>query len=307
MNRSPAGPSREVQEKSSPEPRSRRKNFKAPTSGTCKDAFVWSDDEVELLLSCVNDYKTEMAASGVDWETVRLIKYVVIRETFLKCIEAAKKDGSTSPRDYKHGEDDLTKEIVASKLKNIRAKYREAVDSGRRNGHGRVVLLFFEHCEAIWGGSPATEEISCGIETGDNTVDLTESQDAPVDVDEHQESDCDAADDGASTSMASLNGDEGSNTAADTDRDTGSAPHAEPQAIDRSSLKRRRELLDEKLDNYRDEKLKKKIPMEASFGISAGGHGSETKVYGQAWRDWQDGEEDDGKAHRFDGTNSECN
>ena len=48
-------------------------------------------------------------------------------------------------------------------------------------------LLFFEHCEAIWGGSPATEEISCGIETGDNTVDLAEPQDALADVNLHSQ------------------------------------------------------------------------------------------------------------------------
>ena len=214
MNRSPAGLSREVQEKSSPEPRSRRKNCKAPTSGTFKDSFVWSDDEVELLLSCVNDYKTEMAASGVEWETVRL-KYAVIREMFLKCIEAAKKDGSTNSKDYA-------------------CTRRQLIAGGVAMG-GRC-------CSSLSivkrSGEEVTEEISCGIETGDNTVDLAEPQDAPVDVDEHQESDCDAADDGASTSMANINGDEGANTAADTDRDTRSAP--QPQAIDRSSLKRRR-------------------------------------------------------------------
>ena len=45
---------------------------------TLKNAFVWSNDEVELLLSRVNDYKT---SSGVDWDTVRL-KHIVIRQVF---------------------------------------------------------------------------------------------------------------------------------------------------------------------------------------------------------------------------------
>ena len=49
-------------------------------AGTFKDAlaFVWSDDEVELLLSRVNDYKT---SSGVDWDTVCL-KHFVFRGVF---------------------------------------------------------------------------------------------------------------------------------------------------------------------------------------------------------------------------------
>ena len=50
----------------------------AAPAGTLKDPSVWSDDEVELLLSRVNDYKT---SSGVDWDTVRL-KHMVIRQVF---------------------------------------------------------------------------------------------------------------------------------------------------------------------------------------------------------------------------------
>lgn len=56
---------------------------------------------------------------------------------------------------------------MTSKLKNIRLKFRQAIDSGKRSGHGRVVLLYFEICESIWGGSPATSTILPGIETGE--------------------------------------------------------------------------------------------------------------------------------------------
>ena len=45
---------------------------------TFKDAFVRSDDDVECLLSRVNDYKT---SPGVDWDPVRL-KHFVIRQVF---------------------------------------------------------------------------------------------------------------------------------------------------------------------------------------------------------------------------------
>lgn len=54
---------------------------------------------------------------------------------------------------------------VTTKLKSIRIRYRQAVDCGRKSGHGRVVLLFFELCESVWGGSPATVALSEGIET----------------------------------------------------------------------------------------------------------------------------------------------
>ena len=39
------------------------------------------------------------------------------------------------------------------------------VDSGRRSGHGRVVMIFYELCKEIWGGLPATEQIGTGLES----------------------------------------------------------------------------------------------------------------------------------------------
>ena len=54
-----------------------------------------------------------------------------------------------------------------NKLKAVRVKFRGAVDSGRKSGHGRVVLLYFDKCEEIWGGSPATTTLPTGIETNE--------------------------------------------------------------------------------------------------------------------------------------------
>ena len=69
-------------------------------------------------------------------------------------------------KDYPH-----TKEELTTKLKNVRTKFRKAVDAGRKSGHGRVVLLYFELCEKIWGGSPATTQIQGGVESTDLTED----------------------------------------------------------------------------------------------------------------------------------------
>ena len=72
-----------------------------------------------------------------------------------------------SPKDYPHTKEQVTKQILSTKLKAIRLKYRQAVDSGRKSGHGRVVLLYYELCERVWGGSPATQQIDGGLESGD--------------------------------------------------------------------------------------------------------------------------------------------
>ena len=128
-----------------------------------KDNFVWEDDEVELLLSCVADFKSQRAAEGVDWKNVKS-KYADITDLYRESVSSSE-DCATTTKNYKHGQD-ITKETVASKLKAVRLKYREAVDDGRRSGHGRVVMLFYELCQKIWGGSSSTEQINLGVETG---------------------------------------------------------------------------------------------------------------------------------------------
>ena len=66
---------------------------------------------------------------------------------------------------FPHRKESITKQILTSNLKAIRLKYRQAVESGRKSGHGRVVMLYYELCQNVWGGSPATEQIDGGIET----------------------------------------------------------------------------------------------------------------------------------------------
>ena len=36
-----------------------------------KTNFIWTDEEVTLLLSVVNDFKTQKAAEGSDWRSVK--------------------------------------------------------------------------------------------------------------------------------------------------------------------------------------------------------------------------------------------
>ena len=47
-------------------------------------------------------------------------------------------------KDYEHTKMELTKAILTTKLKNIRTKYQNAVDAGKKSEYGRVVLIFYE-------------------------------------------------------------------------------------------------------------------------------------------------------------------
>ncbi len=93
---------------------------------------------------------------SVDWESVKN-KYndilVLMCQELPTTVEDAR---GNCVKDYPHTKQQITKKIFTSKVKAIRNKFREAVDSGRRSGHGRVVMLFYELCE---GGSPATRQI----------------------------------------------------------------------------------------------------------------------------------------------------
>ena len=86
----------------------------------------------------------------------------------------------SNEKEFPH-KDVIGKGQVTSKLKNVKRNYRRAVDAGRRSGNGRVVLLFFELCEQLWGGSPATRCIDNGVETNDlsESPDLEDSPPAP--------------------------------------------------------------------------------------------------------------------------------
>ena len=196
--------------------------------------FVWEDDEVELLLSCTAEYKTKKAMEGTDWESVRG-KYEEILQIYKENIPSVE-DCEKMGKCFKH-RGDITKDTVLTKLKAIRLKYREAVDDGRRSGHGRVVLLYYELCAQIWGGSPATEQLSVGIESVD--VDCFEDSKSTIE----------------SPSCSKL--------------PTPSILQAQASERDRISpevttatVQKRRDLLDSKLDNYRHERLKRKASFD---------------------------------------------
>ena len=132
-----------------------------------REYFTWTDDETELLLSLTLEYKTEKSLENIDWESLRS-KYNDIHERFVAHLQNIVEGTTPAPDKYSpHRPEEITTAVVTSKLKGIRGRYRKAVDSGRKSGHGRVVELYFTLCQEIWGGSPATEQISSGLESGD--------------------------------------------------------------------------------------------------------------------------------------------
>ena len=193
--------------------------------------FQWTDDEAELLLSVAYEYKVKQSAECVDWESVKS-KYDDILELFREALPSTSDEAGV--KDYPHDRGAITKIILSTKLKNIRIKFRQAVDSGRRSGHGRVVMIYFEMCQKIWGGSPATEQLDGGIESVDLTV-TSEGQtvaESPI----------------------------GSPAPQPDDESTSAS--AQPLPPEEPSVLTRRKLIDATLKNHKQNKLKRKVPVD---------------------------------------------
>lgn len=109
--------------------------------------FKWTDDEVELLLKITQVYKTSKAVQNIDWESCQT-KYGDILKNFNNH-NPSRENALKFGKEYPHKEGDLSKSVLAFKLKMIRKRFREGIDSVRKSGHGRVVLLYFELCQQI--------------------------------------------------------------------------------------------------------------------------------------------------------------
>uniref|UniRef100_A0A1X7VSK3 Uncharacterized protein n=1 Tax=Amphimedon queenslandica TaxID=400682 RepID=A0A1X7VSK3_AMPQE len=229
--------------------------------------FIWTDDEVELLLNVVSDYKSKKATESADWESVKS-KYSDIHRELLAVLP---EENNTSQKDFLHKKEHVTKQIVTSKLQAVTTKYRQAVDSGRRSGHGRVVLIFYEQCEKVWGGSPATEQIEGSCET----TDLVNSEYTG----QQQNNDCDRLNNIQPSSRHQIDhhgNTDRSPTEAENEDESEDYNDSSPARQTTSSStqdctresgegeavihQQQRKLLDGKLDNYRNEKLKRKLP-----------------------------------------------
>ena len=198
--------------------------------------FKWTDDEAELLLNVTHSYKVKKISENIDWESVKT-KYDDILALMKDELPATADETKELAKEYPHTKDDLTKKVLSAKLKSIRGKFREAIDSGRRSGHGRVVLLYYELCERIWGGSPATQQLDTGIESTDLN-DVTDPTPSPTGSSGNGEADEESTRDDSVVELT----DEGQRQ--------------------EQTVNSRRQYLDRKLSGHKTEKMKRKLPID---------------------------------------------
>ncbi len=162
-------------------------------------------------------------------------------------------------------------------MKAIRSKFRAAIDSGRKSGHGRVVLLFFDICQDIWGGSPATTTIPTGIET----VEIADEHDlensifcpspASIPSPASQPSSAASRPSTPSTRPSTPSSRSSSPSVGAGEYERCESPEgdvveqAQENKDPMGSLKERRDLLNARLKDYRQEKLKKNLSVDTQL------------------------------------------
>ena len=117
--------------------------------------FSWTDKEVELLPESVKIFKKNMEAEGVERESLRT-KYDKIMEIVHKNYP---KTGN-----IEECIQELHKACITSKVKKVHSDYKKAVDLGNRSGGRRIIMTFYDLCQDIWAGSPATTSLSSGLD-----------------------------------------------------------------------------------------------------------------------------------------------
>ena len=129
-----------------------------------KENFVWTDTEVELLLSITQEYKTRKTNEGVYWDSCKN-KYSELNKMFVEKLMLI--DQTKAKDDYPHEVIEFVKNParLSRKIKQLRNKFATAVRAGKRSGGGRQVFKFYELCQDVFGGNAAAEQIPGGIET----------------------------------------------------------------------------------------------------------------------------------------------
>ena len=161
------------------------KKSKNTSTGSSKKAdknFTWTDEETALLLQVIIDYKSSKAALGLDWESVKS-KYEDVCERLQS--RYPKENSGVDEQEYPNCSNPsvISRDKIIPKIKRIKMQFRKAVDSGRRSGGGRVALSLYDECSEIWGGCPAVESLSNGIESSSMGISFTSSS-ANVEKDE---------------------------------------------------------------------------------------------------------------------------
>ena len=149
---------------------------------------------VKSLIDCVKEFKSTCEFNSIDFNSDKVKLYEEVRKGMASIYEESdfgpnevcvpsKPVKEMTEDEYKVYKSILDKDKsmiklgynrIKEKLKSIRQDYSKAVVSGTRSGSGKIVLQYFDDLASIWGGSPATEPLSFGVDNATFTISLSD-------------------------------------------------------------------------------------------------------------------------------------
>lgn len=165
-----------------------------------KQRFKWNEgDKIENLLIALQNYKSCMEFNNVDFNADKPKQYEAVRRTLALIYEAdpyqfgpadvcsftLHSNTDEDERSRILAQQKLDKELikkgynrVQEKIKEIRQNFSNAVTAGTRSGSGKLVLEHYDRLVLIWGGTPATEPLQCGISSDQLNSDTSTNTDS---------------------------------------------------------------------------------------------------------------------------------
>ena len=150
-------------------------------------AFRFKDEHIDNLISCLLNYKVKCEFDNIDFDADKHTQYTKIRddmadiyrdeEDLFGPLENEKPD-KTATKEEKALFNDRKKLVIRGykriqeKIKDLRQGFSKAIVNGTRSGSGKFVYEHYDRLKQIWGGSPNTEPLTCGIDT--SSVNMTQ-------------------------------------------------------------------------------------------------------------------------------------
>ena len=129
---------------------------------TTKTRWAWDDHKIESLISNLIEYKLSKSFEGLDFEADSVSLYSNIRDfgpkqlDLLETAQLTKEELMTYKKNIELNEKQIKEGYnrVKTKVKELRRGYKNAVDTGRRSGSGRLVHDHLYQLQEIWGDVP---------------------------------------------------------------------------------------------------------------------------------------------------------
>ena len=165
---------------------------KKPDDIAKPNRFAWSIKMIENMLESLYEYKTQMDYQNADFNADKAKQYEAVRKILARKyaednslfgpVEIQPIGDKENQEGYKKRcESDKAKirkgySRIQEKIKSLRQKFSIAVTSGCRSGSGKLVMEFYDILVKIWGGAPATEPLSFGVQSAKTTESQIEAE-----------------------------------------------------------------------------------------------------------------------------------